>query len=335
MRSTSGVFLLSVEVILLVLTTSLQADQPTPDADLVRGREALRAHKYKDAIDAFKKAEKRLHDECPECFMGIAVACIHTGDKDGALKNSDRAIALAKDSEQLASLHNLKGQACMLIDPDRKSFQKAEQEFRQAVDLDPKDPDLHLNLACALMKQSKDDEAIPELKRCLELHPSATSTDLANRYLAKPQLGREELAPDFLATTLQGDQISLKQFAGKMVVLDFWATWCPPCRAAIPELKELQKKYASDRLVVVSVSGDSDEREWKDFVAKHEMNWIQVRDSNREVGDKFRVRAIPTYVVINEDGAVQTRIVGKNPQESIVHRLKDLLASNQRLTSQK
>jgi len=81
------------------------------------------------------------------------------------------------------------------------------------------------------------------------------------------------------------------------------------------------------------VSADSDDKAWQEFVAKHEMTWHQYRDSNHQILDLFGVHAFPTYLVIDGDGLIQQRIVGMNPQETIVHRLKDYLAKVPELAS--
>jgi len=84
---------------------------------------------------------------------------------------------------------------------------------------------VHLNLAKVLFKQSKDDEAVLELQKCLALNPDEAMIEQAKRLIAEPKLGRDDLASDFHLTTMQGQQLSLKQLTGKIVVLDFWATW--------------------------------------------------------------------------------------------------------------
>jgi thiol-disulfide isomerase/thioredoxin len=322
-------------VVFLLFLISLHAQQPPTDSDFAHGQEALRARKYEDAISAFKKSDKQSHGACSACLMGMAIAYFHLGDRDNALKNSDRAIALLADDADRATAHTLKGQAYLFIEPDSKSLQKAEAEFREAVKLIPTQADSDLNLARALLKESKDDEAVNELKQCLSLNPAPASADIARKFLADPRRGREELAPDFEFTTLQGQRISLKELAGKTVILDFWATWCPPCRASVPELKDLEKKYPNDRLMLISISGDQDEKAWQEFIAKHKMSWSQFRDPDHKLGELFGVNGFPTYLVINGDGIIQARIVGRNPQERIVHHLKDLLASSPELNAKK
>src|SRR5262249_30516641 len=143
---------------------------------------------------------------------------------------------------------------------------------------------------------------------------------------ANPRRGREEFAPAFSLTTLQGQSMSLKDLGGRIVVIDFWATWCPPCRESVPELKEVVRKNPSDKLVLISVSADDYEQAWRNFIARKNMDWPQYRDSNKKIRESFHVNAFPTYLVIDGDGMVRQRIVGLNPQQSVVTRLKETLA---------
>ncbi len=322
-------------VLVFLLGVVCSAQQASPNSEFEKHFQAAQAAfadgKYPAAIDAFKKASKQ-QDGCARCFIGIGYSYLRMGDTNGAEKSAEKALALATSDPDRAIAHDLRGSALLNVGAvDKKSLPKAEAEFREAARLAPV-ASFHLNLARSLMKQSKDDDAVPELKQCLALNPSVAMADLAKRYLANPKRGRGELAPDFHITSLQGDQVALQELAGRTVVLDFWATWCPPCRASVSELKDLTKKYPG-RLVLISVSADSDERAWQEFVSKHEMTWHQYRDSNHQILDLFGVNAFPTYMVIDGDGVIQQRIVGMNPQETIVHRLKSYLATVPELAS--
>jgi len=81
-------------------------------------------------------------------------------------------------------------------------------------------------------------------------------------------LAQARLAPPFAVTTTDGQRVSMDDLTGKVVLLDFWATWCGPCREALPHMKEIAKKFQGQPLVVLSVSLDSDEQKWKDFITK-------------------------------------------------------------------
>lgn len=108
-------------------------------------------------------------------------------------------------------------------------------------------------------------------------------------------------------------------------MLDFWATWCPPCRAAVPEFKELTKKYPPSKLALISFSADSDQQAWRDFISKHGMEWPQYWDRDGRIRAKFDVKAFPTYFVIDQDGFIRDRIVGFNEHLTVVGKLKQIL----------
>ncbi|HUI73757.1 MAG TPA: TlpA disulfide reductase family protein [Candidatus Acidoferrum sp.] len=113
----------------------------------------------------------------------------------------------------------------------------------------------------------------------------------------------------------------LSDFRGKVVLLDFWASWCGPCREALPKLKELQSIYGGDDFIVVSVSEDDDENAWRAFVGNHEMFWPQRLDANGGLLQRFGVNALPTYVLIGRDGSVVRRYEGELLGRSVVGRV--------------
>jgi thiol-disulfide isomerase/thioredoxin len=118
------------------------------------------------------------------------------------------------------------------------------------------------------------------------------------------------------------------EFRGKVVLLDFWASWCGPCRNALPNLKRLQAVYGGSDFVLVSVSEDDDESVWRAFVSGHGMTWAQRLDSDGSLQQQYGVNALPTYVLLGRDGSVVQKIVGEAPAESIVERIgPDLKAS--------
>ena len=101
-----------------------------------------------------------------------------------------------------------------------------------------------------------------------------------------------------------------------VVVMDFWATWCPPCHESVPELKALTKKYPTEKLVLISVSADKDENAWKGFVAKKKMDWAQYRDPEGRILEPFGISSFPTYLVMDGDGVIKERMTGLNPQRA-------------------
>ena len=323
------------------LLLPLYAQQPKPsdselEQDLSRGRQALLAGKYDEAIKTFKQANKRQKNSCVECYLGMAVAYSWLGDENQVIESSNKALSCTTDDTAKATAHDLKGKALLILGTnDPKRYGEAEVEFRTAAKLEPAVAQVYMDLSLSLLRQSKDTEAVQELQKCLELNPPPSIAEQAKKIIAQPKLGRMTLAPQFHLVTVQGQEMSLQGLAGKTVVLDFWATWCPPCRASVPELKRLTAQYPSDRLAVISISADDDEKAWQAFIAKKGMEWPQFRDGDGKIRNAFSVRAFPTYVVIDGDGAIREQIVGMDPQQTIVYRLRDLLATLPALQAEK
>jgi thiol-disulfide isomerase/thioredoxin len=138
------------------------------------------------------------------------------------------------------------------------------------------------------------------------------------------------MAPAFAVNTLDGQHVSLDDLTGKVVLIDFWATWCGPCREALPHMQQIAKKFQGQPLVVLSVSLDSDEQKWKDFVAKNSMTWVHYRDGGftGPVASMFGVKAIPQTFTIDADGVLQDEHIG---DAAIEGKLKKLVARAQEL----
>jgi thiol-disulfide isomerase/thioredoxin len=126
-------------------------------------------------------------------------------------------------------------------------------------------------------------------------------------------LSSGEKAPGFAAQSSSS--------GGKVTLLDFWATWCGPCRHALPGLKQLQAVYGADKVEVISISEDEDEGTWQNFVAQNQMNWTQRIDSDHQMMRQYGASALPTYVLIGKDGNVVQQYVGDDPGEPILERM--------------
>lgn len=116
-------------------------------------------------------------------------------------------------------------------------------------------------------------------------------------------------APDFSFPDVNGKQWSPKDFKGKYLIIDFWASWCGPCRQEIPHLKEVYKKYKDQGLEILSVSVDAKPADWKKAMAEEKMAWPQINAvESKPVMASYLFSGIPYLVVVDKDG----KIVEKN-----------------------
>ena len=126
-------------------------------------------------------------------------------------------------------------------------------------------------------------------------------------------------APDFSLKDLSGKTVSLSSYRGRVVLLDFWATWCPPCRMSIPELVGLQEKYRDKGLAILGISVDDPERTTNDELNKFKemakINYPVLRCDKKVLEDYFggQRMAVPTMVIIDEKGKIVERIPGFLP----------------------
>ena len=110
--------------------------------------------------------------------------------------------------------------------------------------------------------------------------------------------------PALTEKTLEGKPLSLDSYKGKVVLLDFWATWCPPCRAAIPNLKAQYQKYHAKGFEVVGISLDSGELELRKYIKDNAMPWPQLFEAKHPDAKTYGVQGIPFTLLIGKDGKI-------------------------------
>lgn len=123
-------------------------------------------------------------------------------------------------------------------------------------------------------------------------------------------------APSFKLAGLDGNEVSLASLKGKVVVLDLWATWCPPCRMSLPHLDKLYQSKKKDGLIVFAVDQQEEKDKVQAFVKETKLGVPVLLDSDGDMSEKYKVDGIPETIVIGKDGKVKKVFVGFNPDES-------------------
>ena len=144
--------------------------------------------------------------------------------------------------------------------------------------------------------------------------PAAPENEQQQEQAAPVQEADPNMYIDITGMTSDGQELSLSELVGQSdyVLLDFWATWCNPCRQLMPVLYDLYYRFGGDRFEILSCSVDRDEAAWRDFLFETRYPWQQIReDDAHPCADKYGVQYIPYTVLIDKTG----HIVAINPEE--------------------
>ncbi len=293
---------------------------------LRNGDQLLREKKYEDAFKSFEKANKAAGEKCSACLLKMSFSKMQLGDEGAATKLVAKSLSAANNARERADADGLKGEILLNFAGDnQKKLAAAEQAFRDALKDDPQAAIFHMKTGVALIKQNKDDEGKAELQAYVAAVPNGPNASTVKKWIEDTRRLKFAFAPEFSLTTSKGEVLKSSDLAGKVVMIDFWATWCPPCRESVPELKDLAAKYPADKFVLISVSADEDQEKWREFVADKKMTWTQYFDADKHMLDLFNVHSFPTYVLIDKEGIIRERVSGLNPQQTVGSRMKEPL----------
>jgi thiol-disulfide isomerase/thioredoxin len=294
-----------------------------------KAQKSLHERNHLEALDDFRKADKQDGGHCVACQKQMIKYGVELGEWKTAELAADELVAEAQGARETAIAHYQFAVVLMQEGLERHKedfFSRSHDECTKALAAVANFPDAVFLDGRALSHLQKDDDAKARFDQFVKMAKMEDpNRQRALRYLARPELARARMAPAFAITTMDGKQVSMDDLQGKVVLLDFWATWCGPCREAMPHIRDVARKFQGQPLVVLSVSLDSDEEAWKAYVAKNEMNWLQYRDGGftGSVAKMFGVTAIPHTFTIDADGVLQEEHIG---DASIEGKLKKLVA---------
>ncbi len=123
-------------------------------------------------------------------------------------------------------------------------------------------------------------------------------------------VGVGDLAPEFHIRTDNGLTITRDHFGGKLLVLNFWASWCPPCLAEMPSLERFHQQLKSEGVVVLGVSVDEDEEAYRELIRRFKLSFLTARDPESRLSSRFGTFRYPETYLIDRQGRVVQKIVG-------------------------
>ncbi len=305
-------------------------------------KQLMAESQYGFALDALKKANKIAGGSCMPCITSIY-------DLEMGLHNYKDAVATAMQMEAAATDAMAKsvaaldrGSALVAQAGDKAKpaqLEAAHAAFEAALATYPENMSARYQDGCVLARMGKSDEASKNFTACADAaSPADPMRQRARHFAENPALSMHKMAPAFEVTALDGTRFNLDNMAGRVVLIDFWATWCGPCNEELPHLQKLAREFAGEPLVILSISWDSDAQKWKDFIAKHEMTWAQYRDADHSLTERFGVPSIPHYFTIDSDGVLTGTMLGA--EDDVEGKLKKLIKrakeaqSTPRLTAQ-
>ena len=135
------------------------------------------------------------------------------------------------------------------------------------------------------------------------------------------------LAPDFTLERLDGEEIRLSDLRGKVVLLNFWATWCPPCRSEMPAFQEAYADYEEEGFVILAVNATRQDTPEKvvAFIAEYGLSFPVVLDEKGEVNQLYLVQSLPTSFFIDEEGIIQEVVIGGIAEAMVRSRVEEFM----------
>lgn len=153
------------------------------------------------------------------------------------------------------------------------------------------------------------------------------SSEKTEEVKQEKKVGVEEemYAPDFTLEDLSGEEHTLSDYRGKVVLVDFWATYCKPCRDEIPHFVDFYEKYREDSLVILGVGVDG-KKNLQRFSENFDVNYPILVD-NKDIATEYEIRGVPTTFILDRDGKITKKVVGYAPtyEDTLENAFKKLL----------
>jgi len=127
-------------------------------------------------------------------------------------------------------------------------------------------------------------------------------------------------APNFQLQNLDGEPVALSNLKGKAVLLNFWATWCPPCRREMPYIQEIYDEWPEEWLVVLAINIGESASKVEEFMQRYGLSFPVLLDTKEKVAQGYNIRHIPTTFFIDKDGIIRMKIIGAFPNKAAIEK---------------
>jgi len=256
--------------------------------------EYLQKHEEGTALWFFRDADKQDQGHCLPCHeqmvrLGLAQQNWKAVEEGAAGLSSE-----VQEPKQQAVAHYYLGMALThegMAGHQNDLINRAHDEFSKAFSLYPRLPDILFEDGKALAQLRRDDEAKAQFEKFIAMTPEGNFNRWrAQQFIGKPDLARANLVPDFAAFTSDGERITVRDLAGKVVLVHFWATSCDTCPRALPHLRAIARKFQNQPFVMLSVSADYQPPVWHAFLEKNDVPGLQCMEGfNGPIAKAFGV----------------------------------------------
>ena len=229
-----------------------------------------------------------------ECFQTIGQIYFQLGKLKDAAVAFRRAVELKPPNE--AELYNVLG-VVLYLQNEKESFEQATAALQRAIELSRgKVVKAYYNLGFALIKSGREQEGVAALKTYLDLDPNSTEASQARAVVANTRMVDAKVAPSFAVSSHTGAELSLEKLRGRIVLLDFWASWCVPCRKDMPEVRKISKTFGDDQLLMIGINLDSNRPSFEAYMKEEGITWPQYYDGlgwGNKIARLYSVFSIP------------------------------------------
>jgi thiol-disulfide isomerase/thioredoxin len=303
------IFLIAASTVLPI--TFAHSDKTPADEELsqvfLKVNEHIHNQQYNEAIKELKAASQARDNKNPECLDALGRLYIKQKDYRNAA-DTLRILTVLKPANE-AEVINMLG-VVLYLQSDKTLYAEAASAFQKAIDLSGgKMTKAYHSLGYALIRSGKEKEGVAALKKYLEINTSASNAEEVRKVIANPKIAQEYNAPKFKVKSITGEEISLEKYRGKIVLIDFWATWCPPCREEMPHIKEIAAKYAgNDNFVIIGINMDADRDALKKYLKSENITWSQYFDGGgweNKISRLYGITSIPNSVIVDQNGVMR------------------------------